>query len=143
MGFRLRIVEGPGARSAVAPLPVGVVGEDAIIDLYLRALHTARPTPGSLEFEQLERAFERVARSFSKRAGISYAAWRDVDVPAATLDAAGIRQEATTQVSPEYGRRRLAAVLAPTLLRHATRHIRYRDFRQTSWRSSRRQLPSP
>jgi hypothetical protein len=143
MGFRLRIVEGPAPLSGLAPLPAGAVGEDAIVDCYLRALHTARPAVGSLEHEQLELAFVRVALSFSKRAGISYAAWRDVDVAAATLDAAGIRQSATTLVSPEYAQRRLGAAPAPTHLRHAKRRSRFRDSRQTSWRSSRRQLPSP
>jgi len=143
MGFRLKIVEGSAPRVALAPLPAGVVGEEAIVDCYLRALHTARPTTDSLEYEQLELAFVRVALSFSNRAGISYAAWRDVDVAAATLDAAGIRENATTLVSPEYAQRRLGAAPAPTHPHHAKRRIRYRDSRQTSWRSSRRQLPNP
>lgn len=142
MGFRLRIVEGPTSLSADTVRSTEVAGADDIVDRYLRALQTAQPARTTLEFEQLETAFISVALSFAKRRGISYAAWRDVDVTPATLEAAGIRQEITTLVSPAYAQHRLVGAPAPTHLRHAMRRSRYRDFRQTSWRSSRKQLPS-
>ena len=42
------------------------------------------------ELTELEGAFVSVAAGYSERKGISYAAWREVGVPAATLKAAGI-----------------------------------------------------
>ncbi len=41
----------------------------------------------------LEDEFVRVAKSFSRRKGISYRAWRDAHVPAAVLERAGITRE--------------------------------------------------
>ena len=43
-----------------------------------------------VDTEALEKGFVKVARSYGERKGISYAAWREVGVPAATLKAAGI-----------------------------------------------------
>ena len=42
------------------------------------------------ELSELESAFTAVAKGYSERKGISYAAWREVGVPASTLKAAGI-----------------------------------------------------
>ena len=42
------------------------------------------------EFEQLEASFIEHASSYSERKGVSYTAWRETGVPAATLRAAGI-----------------------------------------------------
>ena len=141
MGFHVTIVERltppsrPATRSEIAE-------EAAVVDRYLRALHAAHPaSPASAEFGHLERDFVRVASSFSTRLGISYAAWRDVDVAPRTLDAAGIRDVGPNVVSPAYAQHRLGAALAPIPPRHATRRSRFRDSRQTSWRSSRRRLP--
>ncbi len=48
-------------------------------------------TSGSgVDLSDLEKGFVKVARSYAERKGISYAAWREVGVPAATLKAAGI-----------------------------------------------------
>ncbi len=48
-------------------------------------------TSGSgVDLPDLEKGFVKVARSYAERKGISYAAWREVGVPAATLKAAGI-----------------------------------------------------
>lgn len=146
MGFRVRIVEGPARWSATGSsakkaTPAQIAAEADIVDRYLRALQTAEPAPTSAEYERLEQQFISVASTFSTRLHISYAAWCDVDVSSATLDEAGIRDEGTALVSPAYAQHRLGAVPAPTHPRHATRHTRYRDSRQTSWRSSRRQLP--
>ena len=43
-----------------------------------------------VDLTELERGFVESARSYSERKGISYAAWRELGVPAATLKAAGI-----------------------------------------------------
>lgn len=43
-----------------------------------------------LDMAALEDAFVRVAKSYAERKGISYGSWRDVGVPAATLNRAGI-----------------------------------------------------
>ena len=42
--------------------------------------------------EELEKGFIEAAKDYSERKGISYPAWREVGVPAATLKAAGIPQ---------------------------------------------------
>ena len=42
------------------------------------------------DMAELEKGFVKTARSYSKRKGISYAAWREVGVPAALLKQAGI-----------------------------------------------------
>jgi hypothetical protein len=143
MGFRVTIIESPPPATPGAPTPAEISAEAAVVDRYLRALHAAHPSsPASAGFGRLERDFVAIASTFSTRLGISYAAWRDVDVAPTTLDAAGIRDVAMSLVSPAYAQRRLGAVPVPTLLRHAKRRIRFRDSRQTSWRSSRKQLPS-
>ncbi len=43
-----------------------------------------------VDLSGLEQAFIGAARSYGERKGISYSAWREVGVPAATLKAAGI-----------------------------------------------------
>jgi hypothetical protein len=43
-----------------------------------------------IDMDELEKAFIAAAKSYSARKGITYAAWREVGVPAATLKAAGI-----------------------------------------------------
>jgi hypothetical protein len=45
---------------------------------------------GSVDLGSLEKDFVEAAKSYSDRKGISYAAWREVGVPAATLKKAGI-----------------------------------------------------
>ncbi len=52
-----------------------------------RALESAK---GSADSATLEGAFARHARAYSKRKGITYAAWREAGVPAAVLKKAGI-----------------------------------------------------
>lgn len=42
--------------------------------------------------EELEAGFVECAAAYSQRKGISYAAWREVGVPAATLKQAGIKR---------------------------------------------------
>jgi len=44
----------------------------------------------SADVSALEAAFVRVAKSYAQRKGIAYATWRDLGVPAATLEKAGI-----------------------------------------------------
>lgn len=43
-----------------------------------------------VDMSAVEDAFVSVAKSYGERKGISYASWRDVGVPAATLKRAGI-----------------------------------------------------
>lgn len=43
-----------------------------------------------VDLSKLEKEFIKAAAGYSKRKGISYAAWRELGVPAATLKAAGI-----------------------------------------------------
>jgi len=47
-----------------------------------------------VDLTELEDAFVDVARSYGERKGISYGSWRDVGVPAATLQRAGISRSA-------------------------------------------------
>lgn len=42
--------------------------------------------------EEVEKGFVQAAKEYSERKGISYPAWRELGVPAATLKAAGIPQ---------------------------------------------------
>lgn len=42
------------------------------------------------DFAALESAFVKNAKSYSDRKGITYTAWREIGVPAATLRAAGV-----------------------------------------------------
>lgn len=45
---------------------------------------------GGADPDQLEKAFIEAANDYSERKGISYTAWREVGVPAATLRQAGV-----------------------------------------------------
>jgi uncharacterized protein YicC (UPF0701 family) len=45
---------------------------------------------GGVDLTKLEQEFVKYAKSYSQRKAISYAAWREVGVSAATLKAAGI-----------------------------------------------------
>jgi uncharacterized protein YicC (UPF0701 family) len=47
---------------------------------------------GGIDLSVLEREFVQFAHGYSERKGITYAAWRSVGVPPATLKAAGIRR---------------------------------------------------
>jgi hypothetical protein len=66
--------------------------EQTRIDLTNR-LQALRAKPG-LDIPALEAEFVKVAKSYSERKGISYAAFRKVGVPADTLRRAGIRRSA-------------------------------------------------
>lgn len=55
----------------------------------LEAELTAADAP-TVDLAGLEKEFVDAARGYSQRKGISYAAWREAGVPAATLKAAGI-----------------------------------------------------
>lgn len=57
------------------------------LDLERIAREGSGPT---VDMAALERAFVKVARSYSNRKGISYAAWRAIGVPAAVLSKAKI-----------------------------------------------------
>src|SRR5581483_5221200 len=49
-------------------------------------------TAGDVDITALEEEFVKVARSYSERKGISYAAWREIGVDAPVLKRAGIRR---------------------------------------------------
>lgn len=51
---------------------------------------TVMESKTEVDMETLEKGFVGAAASYSSRKGISYAAWREVGVPAAVLKAAGI-----------------------------------------------------
>jgi hypothetical protein len=48
----------------------------------------------SVDLAQLEKEFTKAAAPYSARKGISYSAWRELGVPAAVLDKAGIARGA-------------------------------------------------
>ena len=47
-------------------------------------------TEDTVDLDVVEKGFTAAAKGYSERKGISYAAWREIGVPAATLKAAGI-----------------------------------------------------
>jgi hypothetical protein len=51
-------------------------------------------TESKVDLAQLEKEFVKAAAPYSERKGISYSAWREVGVPAAVLDKAGIARSA-------------------------------------------------
>ncbi|HEY2999367.1 MAG TPA: hypothetical protein VGJ43_12380 [Acidimicrobiales bacterium] len=51
-------------------------------------------TESKVDLAQLEKDFVKAAAPYSERKGISYSAWREVGVPAAVLDKAGIARSA-------------------------------------------------
>ncbi len=65
------------------------------VDLIQRRLDTERAleaATSTIDMDALERGFVAAAHGYSRRKGISYAAWREAGVPAATLKNAGIRR---------------------------------------------------
>ena len=60
--------------------------------LDLQAEIEALASAGSVDMTSLEASFVNAAAAYGGRRGISYAAWREVGVSAATLKAAGIRR---------------------------------------------------
>ena len=69
---------------------LGLVQERIDLEAALEALTAA----STVDIAALEKSFVRHAASYGGRRGISYAAWREVGVSAATLKAAGIRRSA-------------------------------------------------
>lgn len=75
--------------------------EDSLRQLDLRqeridAESTLKEVEAKEDIDKLEKAFVEVARSYSDRKGISYAAWRQVGVPASVLKEAGIPRSRTS-----------------------------------------------
>lgn len=69
--------------------------EDPLKQLDLRqekldAEETLKEVEAKEDIDELEKSFVEVAKSYSERKGISYAAWRQVGVPAGVLKDAGI-----------------------------------------------------
>lgn len=69
--------------------------EDPLRQLDLRqerldAEATLKEVEAKEDIDELEKSFVEVAKSYSERKSISYAAWRQAGVPASTLKEAGI-----------------------------------------------------
>ncbi len=73
---------------ASATKRLGLVQERLDLEAELDAMARA----DSVDIGDLEAGFIKTATSYGGRRGISYAAWREVGVSAATLKAAGIRR---------------------------------------------------
>ena len=73
---------------ASATKRLGLVQERLDLEAELDAMARA----DSVDMGDLEAGFVKTATSYGGRRGISYAAWREVGVSAATLKAAGIRR---------------------------------------------------
>ena len=73
---------------ASATKRLGLVQERLDLEAELDAMAQA----DSVDMGDLEAGFVKTATSYGGRRGISYAAWREVGVSAATLKAAGIRR---------------------------------------------------
>ena len=67
---------------------LGLVQQRIDLEAELEALEQA----DSIDLSALEASFVAHAAAYSGRRGISYAAWREVGVPATTLKTAGIRR---------------------------------------------------
>ena len=73
---------------ASATKRLGLVQERLDLEAELDAMARA----DSVDMDELEAGFVKAATSYGGQRGISYAAWREVGVSAATLKAAGIRR---------------------------------------------------
>ena len=73
---------------ASATKRLGLVQERLDLEAELDAMARA----DSVDMDELEAGFIKAATSYGGQRGISYAAWREVGVSAATLKAAGIRR---------------------------------------------------
>ena len=67
---------------------LGLVQERLDLEAELDAISQS----GNVDMGGLEAGFVKAAASYGGRRGISYAAWREVGVPAAALKTAGIRR---------------------------------------------------
>ena len=67
---------------------LGLVQERLDLEAELDAIAQS----GNVDMGGLEAGFVKAAASYGGRRGISYAAWREVGVPAAALKTAGIRR---------------------------------------------------
>ena len=79
---------GDAMGDASATKRLGLVQERLDLEAELDAMAQA----DSVDMGDLEAGFVKTATSYGGRRGISYAAWREVGVSAATLKAAGIRR---------------------------------------------------
>ena len=75
-------------KGATATRQLDMVQQRIDLETELEALEQA----GSIDLSALEANFVDHAAAYGGRRGISYAAWREVGVSAATLKAAGIRR---------------------------------------------------
>lgn len=91
-----RPVTADSVRKRIESIDEKLAGEeDPLKQLDLRqerldAEATLKEVEAKEDIDELEKSFVEVAKSYSERKGISYAAWRQVGVPASTLKEAGI-----------------------------------------------------
>jgi hypothetical protein len=91
-----RPVTADSVRKRIESIDEKLAGEDdPLKQLDLRqerldAEATLKEVEAKEDIDELEKSFVEVAKSYSKRKGISYAAWRQVGVPASTLKEAAI-----------------------------------------------------
>ena len=79
---------GEAMANASATKRLGLLQERLDLETELDAMARA----DSVDMDELEAGFVKAATSYGGQRGISYAAWREVGVSAATLKAAGIRR---------------------------------------------------
>lgn len=91
-----RPVTADSVRKRIESIDERLAGEDdplRALDLRqerLDAEATLKDVEAKEDIDELEKGFVETAKSYSQRKGISYAAWRQVGVPASVLKAAGI-----------------------------------------------------
>ena len=89
--MRTRIAELPGEIALAKPLKrVHLVQE--LMDLESELAKEGK----TVDISEVESEFISIAAEYSGRKGISYAAWREVGVPASVLKAAGVAQTRST-----------------------------------------------
>lgn len=93
-----RKVTSESLKQRIASLDAKIAVEDdplKKVDLYQAKLDAEQQLEEAAKaagFEDLEKGFIEVAKSYSERKGISYKAWREAGVPAAVLKKAGIQR---------------------------------------------------
>jgi len=90
---RRRTPESIAARLEKIEVELNEVDPIKRVDLYQERMNLEDELAAystKVDITDLEEAFIEVAAAYSEKKGISYAAWREVGVPAATLNAAGI-----------------------------------------------------
>lgn len=89
--MQARLDEIVGAIGKASPLKRVLLIQEQM-DLQKELHEATRPPQQPIDISGMEEGFSEVVASFSKRKGVSYAAWREIGVPARVLKEAGIRR---------------------------------------------------